>query len=168
MTIYLCGFMGCGKSTIGKIIAKKMGLGYCDSDNEIVKKEQMTIPEIFAQKGEPYFRNSEADTIKGFIGHNTVVSCGGGAMLNSQTADAVSEKGGIIVFIDVPFEVCYERIKGDSNRPIVMSSTKEELLERYNSRYPVYMQNSSVKVECDCSPMEAAEKIISAIKLISN
>ncbi|MDE5947037.1 MAG: shikimate kinase [Oscillospiraceae bacterium] len=167
MTIYLCGFMGCGKTTVGKIIAKKLGVSYFDSDDEIVIKEKMTIPEIFDKMGEPYFRESEAEVIKSFVNHKSVISCGGGAMLNAETAKAVSEKGGIIVFIDVPFENCYERIKGDSNRPIVVSSTKEQLLERYNTRYPVYLANSSVKIDGDCSPLEASERIISAIKFIN-
>jgi len=165
MTIYLCGFMGCGKTTVGKIIAKRLGLAYCDSDEEIIKKENMTIPEIFDKMGEPYFRKSEAETIKEFINHKAVISCGGGAMLNSDTAKSVSDNDGIIVFIDVPFDVCYERIKDDSNRPIAASSTREQLLERYNTRYPVYLKNSTLHVECNCSPMEAAERIVSAIKL---
>lgn len=165
MTLYLCGFMGCGKTTVGKIISKKLGLAYFDSDEEIVAKEKMTIPEIFDKMGEPYFRKSEAETIKSFVNHKAVVSCGGGAMLNSETAKSVTENGGIIIFIDVPFDVCYERIKDDSNRPIAVNSTREQLLERYNTRYPIYLENSTIRVECDCSPMEASEKIISAIKL---
>lgn len=165
MTIYLCGFMGCGKTTVGKIIAKKLGLAYLDSDEEIIKKEAMTIPEIFDKMGEPYFRKSEAETIKSFTGHKAVISCGGGAMLNYDTANYVSENNGIIIFIDVPFDVCYKRIKGDSNRPLASQSTREQLLERYITRYPIYMNNSTVRVECDCSPMESAERIISAIKL---
>lgn len=165
MTLYLCGFMGCGKTTVGKIISKKLGLAYFDSDEEIVAKEKMTIPEIFDKMGEPYFRKSEAETIKNFVNYKAVVSCGGGAMLNSETAKSVTENGGIIIFIDVPFDVCYERIKDDSNRPIAVNSTREQLLERYNTRYPIYLENSAIRIECDCSPMEASEKIISAIKL---
>lgn len=165
MTLYLCGFMGCGKTTVGKIISKKLGLAYFDSDEEIVAKEKMTIPEIFDKMGEPYFRKSEAETIKNFVNYKAVVSCGGGAMLNSETAKSVTENGGIIIFIDVPFDVCYERIKDDSNRPIAVNSTREQLLERYNTRYLIYLENSAIRVECDCSPMEASEKIISAIKL---
>lgn len=167
MTIYLCGFMGCGKTTVGKITAKKLGLSYHDTDEAVVEKEKMTIPEIFSQKGEPYFRTSEAETVKSFIGRNAVISCGGGAMLNTETAEAVKQNGGIIVFIDVPFADCYERIKDDSNRPIAVSSTKEQLEERYNNRYPVYEQNSSIKVDCQCSPMEACERIMSAVKLFN-
>lgn len=167
MTIFLCGFMGCGKTTAGKITAKKLGLSYIDTDELIVKNEGMTIPEIFSQKGESYFREIEAETVKNLCGTNAVISCGGGAMLNSNTA-FFAKKNSIIVFIDVPFETCYTRIKNDSNRPIVTSSTKEELLERYNHRYKIYLKNSTLKVFCGGTPSENAELIISAVKRGNN
>lgn len=163
MTIFLCGFMGCGKTTAGKLAAKKLGCGYMDTDELIVKNEGMSIPEIFAQKGEPYFRKVEAETVKSLCGKNLVVSCGGGAMLNGETAAAAAENG-IVVFLDVPFETCYERIKDDANRPIAVSSTKEQLLERFNQRYDVYSANSTVRVECTGTPMNNADAIIAAAK----
>ena len=76
MTVFLCGFMGCGKSTVGSLLAKKLGCGFCDTDELVVKSQGMTIPEIFAQKGEPYFRKVEAETVKSLCGKNTVVACG--------------------------------------------------------------------------------------------
>ena len=84
-------------------------------------------------------------------------------MLNSETAAAAAENG-IVVFLDVPFESCYERIRYDKNRPIAASSTREQLLERYNQRYQVYMKNSSVRVKCTGTPVENAEAVISAVK----
>ena len=98
MTVFLCGFMGCGKSTTGKILAKNLGLSYIDSDEFIVEQEGMTIPEIFEKKGEPYFRKVEAEGIKSLCGKNAVVSCGGGAMLNSDTA-AYARENGCVVFM---------------------------------------------------------------------
>lgn len=164
MTIFLCGFMGCGKSTIGQILAKKSGCGFCDTDELIVKNEGMTIPEIFSQKGEPYFRAVEAETVKSLCGKNTVVACGGGAMQNSETARAVRENGGTIVYLNVPFDVCYDRIKGDKNRPIVMNNTKEQLEEIYNNRRDIYMKNSTVMVEAVGSPAGIAGSIIDIIR----
>ena len=164
MTVFLCGFMGCGKSTIGKLTAKKLGCGFCDTDELIVKSQGMSIPEIFEKKGEPYFRETEAQTVKSLCGKPLVVACGGGAMLNPDTADAVKKNGGKIIFIDVPFNDCYERIKGDSNRPIVMSSTKEQLEERFRQRYGIYLKNSTVRIECTGSPVENAELIVNTVK----
>lgn len=63
MTIFLCGFMGCGKTTVGEILAKKLGLPLIDTDAYIVEQEGKSIPDIFAQDGEPYFRKKEAEAI---------------------------------------------------------------------------------------------------------
>ena len=164
MTIFLCGYMGCGKSTIGQILAKKSGCGFCDTDELIVKNQGMTIPEIFSQKGEPYFRTVEAETVKSLCGKNIVVACGGGAMQNSETAEAVRKNGGIIVYLNVPFDVCYKRIKNDSNRPIVMNNTKEQLEEIYNNRRDIYMKNSTIMVEAIGSPAEIVASIIDVIR----
>ena len=71
MTIYLCGFMGCGKSTIGKILARKTGLKFTDLDDYIEETEKMSIPEIFAEKGESYFREKEAKAVKDLSGWDT-------------------------------------------------------------------------------------------------
>lgn len=163
MTVFLCGFMGCGKSTIGKLAAKKLGCGFCDTDDLIVRTLDMTIPEIFAQKGEPFFRKTEAEIVKSLCGKTTVAACGGGAMLNPDTAKAAKESGSAVIFLDVPFEMCYERIKDDTNRPIVMNSTKKELEKLYNDRRSIYISNSTIRLECCGSPVEIAEQIASSI-----
>lgn len=163
MTIFLCGFMGCGKTTIGKLAAKKLGCAFFDTDELIVESQGMTIPEIFAEKGEPYFRGIEAETVKSMCGRNAVIACGGGAMLNPDTARAAAE-GGEIIFLDVPFENCYERICGDSNRPIAASSTKEELRERYNARYDVYSRHATIHIDSSGSPMKTVELILAEIR----
>ena len=63
-TVFLCGFMGCGKSTVGKLLAHKLGCGFTDMDNYIVEKQGMPIPQIFAEKGEDYFRDAETDAVR--------------------------------------------------------------------------------------------------------
>ena len=163
MTVFLCGFMGCGKSTSGKLAAKKLGCGFCDTDDLIVQDQGMTIPEIFAQKGEPHFRKVEADIVTGLCGKQVVAACGGGALLNPDTAKACRE-GGTVIFLDVPFETCYERIAGDANRPIAASSTKEELRERYNTRREIYLAHSDIQIDAAGSPVETAELIARAAK----
>lgn len=159
MTIFLCGFMGCGKTTVGKILAKKMGCSFYDTDELIVENQGMTIPEIFTQKGEPYFREIEADIVKSMCGKTAVISCGGGAMINPDTAKTVKDAGETIVFLDVDFDTCYERICGDSNRPIASSSTKEELKERFDKRYVLYKNHSTLQIDASGSPMETAEAV---------
>lgn len=163
-SIYLCGFMGCGKTTVGKILARRLGCGFYDMDEYITEREGMKIPEIFAVKGEPYFRQTETEVIKELADRRGVIACGGGAMLKKENAE-IASSAGTAVYIEIPFEDCYSRISGDKNRPIVMNNTKEGLEDIYNSRVPVYRQNSSVVVSGEGSPSEVAERIIEALKL---
>lgn len=164
MTIYLCGFMGCGKSTIGKMIATKTNMNFTDLDEYITCKEEMSIPEIFSQKGEPYFRAKEAEAVKELSGKNTVIACGGGTILNDNSATAARENG-VVIFLDVPFESCYERIKDDTNRPLVVNNTKEQLREIFDHRHDIYLKNSTLSLSADKSPFEICEDILSTIKI---
>ena len=84
-------------------------------------------------------------------------------MLNPDTAKAAKESGSAVIFLDVPFAMCYERIKDDTNRPIVMNSTKEELEKLYNDRRSIYISNSTIRLECCGSPVEIAEQIADSI-----
>lgn len=159
MTVFLCGFMGCGKTTIGKLAAKKMGCAFYDTDELIVENQGMSIPEIFEKKGEPYFRQVEAEIVKSMCGKSAVISCGGGAMINPDTAKYVAEAGEKIVFLDVDFDTCYERISCDTNRPIVMNNTKEQLENIFNERHKAYLKNSTVQINASGSPVEMAEEV---------
>lgn len=158
MTVFLCGFMGCGKTTIGKILAEKLKSDYIDMDEYIVEKENMSIPSIFEQKGEEYFRKKESEAVSELSLLNAVISCGGGAMINNKNAAVAAEKG-VTIFLDVPFEVCYSRIFSDTNRPIVQNNSKEQLEEIYRYRYEIYKKNSVFSVNADTTPEEAAENI---------
>ena len=86
MTIFLCGFMGCGKTTVGKVLSQMLRIPLIDTDEAIVESEGMSIPEIFEEKGEPYFRKVEAETVRSLCSKTAVAACGGGAMLNADTA----------------------------------------------------------------------------------
>lgn len=164
MAIFLCGFMGCGKSTVSVTLAKNLGCAYCDMDSMIVKKEGMTIPEIFEKKGEKYFRQAESRFIEELAEYKGVVSCGGGTMLNDINAEN-ARKNGTVIFINVPFEVCYERISGDTNRPMIVSKTKEEVKELFDQRYEKYKNNSDYSIDGTGSPMETAKLIIKTATL---
>lgn len=162
-TVFLCGFMGCGKSTIGKILAEKLGCGFVDMDNYIVEQQGMSIPQMFAEKGEEYFRNAETDAVRELSERPGVIACGGGAMLR-KTNSEIANSAGTVVFIDIPFESCYERISGDKNRPLVANNTKEELNHIFDGRAPVYRENSAVSVSGIGSPTEIADRIVSLLK----
>lgn len=157
MSVYLCGFMGCGKSHIGRMLALKLGMKLVDLDKYIVEAEKMTIPEIFEKFGEPHFRALEAKYIRE-LSDGYVVATGGGALLNDETAKFARESG-ISVYINTSFETCYLRIKGDKNRPLVMKNTPEQLEELYNTRAPIYRKNSTFMVNGNTRDYIIAEEI---------
>ena len=120
-SVYLCGFMGCGKSHIGRMLAAELDRKLVDLDRVIVEREGMSIPDIFAQFGEPHFRRLEAKYIRELSG-GYIVATGGGALINDETAE-FARQSGLSVYINTSFEICYERIKNDHNRPLVMKNT---------------------------------------------
>lgn len=162
-TIYLCGFMGCGKTTVGAALAGRLGMSCTDMDSFIEEREKMSIPRIFAEKGEPYFREKETEAVKLLGERGGIVACGGGAMLKKENAE-IASKLGKVVYIDVPYEICWERIAGDDNRPIVKANTKESLEEIYNGRKPLYCAHSDITVSGTGTPAEIAEQIMALTK----
>ncbi len=163
-SIYLCGFMGCGKSTVGKKLSHMLDCDFTDMDDYIVEKLGMDIPTIFAQKGEPFFRDTETEVIRELAGTNGIIACGGGAMLRKINSDTALENG-IVVFIDASFDTCYNRIKNDANRPIVQNNTYESLHNIYDERIPLYDAHSSVKISADGTADDIADRIISVLTL---
>lgn len=162
-TIFLCGFMGCGKTTIGKRLSSKYDLSFIDLDDYIVQKEKMTVPQIFSLKGEPYFRKAEAEALRETAEKYNVIATGGGTILNEVSAKTAADIG-ITIFIDTDFETCYERIKNDANRPLAVNNSKDRLMEIYNERRSVYIKNSCISISGSVSADSAAEKIIEISK----
>ena len=161
MTIFLCGFMGCGKSTIGSKLAKKLELDFVDMDSYIEKQANMTIPEIFDRYGESYFRDLETQAVQDLSSREGVIACGGGAMLREINAE-IARKSGQVVLLDVPFRTCYFRI-ADSDRPIVKRSTKQQLHQLYDERYVIYEKHCTHKVDVSRSINAAVRNIITAL-----
>lgn len=156
-SVYLCGFMGCGKTYTGKLLAKDLGVSFTDLDECICRKEGRSIPKIFEENGEPYFRRLESECIRELSGGG-VVATGGGALLDASNAKYANENG-YVVFLDASFPVCYARIKDDKNRPLVMKNTKEQLKELFDKRREIYLANSSIKVSAD----DNAKTVLKAI-----
>ncbi len=161
--IFLCGFMGCGKSTVGKILSKKTGRNFIDLDTYIEEQEKLDIPKIFEQKGEEYFRKIESEALANFGGTCGVIATGGGALLTKENGN-IAKNAGVVIFIDTPFSICYDRIKGDKNRPIAFSSTRKQLMERFEYRRPLYQKNSSIVVSGKGTPLEIVNHIIQNTK----
>ena len=156
--IYLCGFMGCGKTRTGKKLAKALGAQFADLDSYIVEKEGRTIPEIFAQEGEEHFRALEAKYIRE-MPENSVTALGGGAIINDNTARIAAESG-IVIFLDADFDLCYSRIRNDSNRPLAYNNPEEKVRELYDKRRPVYEQRSTFVIKAYGTPNRIVSEIL--------
>ncbi|MCL2109385.1 MAG: shikimate kinase [Oscillospiraceae bacterium] len=135
--VYLYGFMGSGKSYWGRKAASDLRLRFVDLDEYIAEHEHMQIPEIFAVKGEKYFRSLELTALKTV--HADIISLGGGALLSPEAA-AYAKNNAVVVLIDTPFETCYERVKSDGAdlRPNAAGKSFEELHALYKSRETHY------------------------------
>lgn len=146
--IYLVGFMGCGKSLIGRRLSFQLKMPYYDMDQEIVRQQGMTIPEIFAQHGEAYFRQLETEFLQNFRDEACIISTGGGVAMNAANRKILRQTG-LVFFLDATFEDIYKRIRNDVNRPIVQRSTKEELESLYYDRRKFYRQASHIRVKTE-------------------
>ncbi|MFJ7953425.1 shikimate kinase [Lysinibacillus sp. NPDC096418] len=143
--IYLVGFMGCGKSALGRRLSYLLKLPYYDMDHEIVRQQGMTIPEIFEKYGETRFREIETEFLENFRDEACIISTGGGVAIKEENRK-IMRRSGLVFFLDASFADIYKRIQHDLNRPIVQSSTKEELEELYHYRRKFYREAGHIQV----------------------
>lgn len=146
--IFLVGFMGSGKSAIGRRLSYFLKMPYYDMDREIVRQQGMSIPEIFERYGEAHFRNLETEFLKEFRNEACIIATGGGVAMNEENRK-VMRKSGLVFFLDATFEDIYARIKNDKNRPIVQQKTKDELQTLYNNRRRYYRDAAHIKVQTE-------------------
>jgi shikimate kinase len=140
-SVVLVGMMGAGKSSVGRRLAGRLGLPFVDADNEIEKAAGMSIPEIFANHGEPYFRAGEARVIARLLeGGPQVLATGGGAFMNAETRAAV-RAGSVSIWLRATLDVLSRRIKRRADRPLLKDSDPAETLRRLiDERYPIYAE----------------------------
>lgn len=143
--IYLIGFMGCGKSAIGRRLSYFLKIPYYDMDHEIVRQQGMTIPEIFEEYGESHFRMLETEFLRNFRNEACIIATGGGVAINDENRK-IMRRTGLVFFLDATFEDIYKRIKNDKNRPIVQRSSKKELELLFHNRRKYYRHAGHIRV----------------------
>jgi shikimate kinase len=153
--IYLVGFMGCGKSTVGRALAEELGWKFFDLDEEIEKQAGMTIPEVFEKQGEPAFRSMETQALRkrvqnAIMGRPQVISLGGGAFTIAENYD-LAENHGITIWLDTPFEVAARRVAAEGNRPLAKDPAR--FRDLYESRREAYAR-ADYRVESGDEPPE--------------
>ena len=128
-SIFLCGFMGCGKTTVGRILAKKTGREFVDMDKYIEKKENMTVSEIFALHGEDYFRDLEHSVCAELSQkEDLIVATGGGALTYKRNSDIIRQNA-TVLYLSVPLDVIAKRLKNDTTRPLLQRPDKEQAMK---------------------------------------
>ena len=159
--LVLLGMMGVGKTTIGKIVAKKQDMEFIDTDRSIEKKCSMSIVEIFKKKGEKFFRTEEQrEVLKSIRKSNCVIALGGGAFINEAIRNAVL-KNSISVWLDIDLKTLNERIKWSKKRPLLNNeNNKKKIDELYSERKKIY-KLANHKIDCERLDKEdVAKKII--------
>lgn len=146
--VYLVGYMGCGKSAIGKRISFAAKLPFYDMDTEIEKRMGLSIPEIFEQYGEAYFRELETEFLRSFRDEYCIIATGGGVAMRKENRE-IMRATGLVFFLNAPFRDIWRRIATDRNRPIVQRSSRADLEELYNERKPYYLNSAHFKVETE-------------------
>jgi shikimate kinase len=141
-SIVLVGMMGAGKSSIGRRLAQRLGIGFVDADAEIEAAAGMTIAEIFASYGEPDFRSGEARVIARLLdqGHQ-VLATGGGAFMNPETRAGIRLKG-VSVWLKAEFDVLMRRVKrrATADRPMLQGDPAQRIRHLMDERYPIYAE----------------------------
>lgn len=139
--LYLVGFMGTGKSTVGRALARRLDLQHIDSDHAIEELTGKRIPDIFAEKGETHFRHLEREFVES--GHPTegcVVSCGGGLVMAEGMIDELKTRGLVACLFASP-ETIVARTKGNANRPLLnVPDPQAKIEELLAEREPTYLQ----------------------------
>lgn len=159
--IVLTGFMGTGKTEIGRILSKKLGAKLIDIDTEIEKRQKMTITEIFKQHGEQRFRDIESEVIKEIAdAENAVISTGGGAVLRQENIDNLRKKGIIICLMASP-ETILKRTRHNKDRPLLqVENPLQKIKELIEFRKPFY-EKADLMVDTEGkNPLEVVEEII--------
>ena len=161
MMITLTGFMGSGKTTVGKVLADFLGCPFLDLDELIVKKAGKSIPEIFEQDGEPAFRLLEAkllrQTVEKYTENTAVLALGGGAILAPASAALLHDKT-VCIYLRATLDTLLARLAGETaGRPLA----DDAFAERLASREPLYEETAHVTLDTDgLSPDEVADEII--------
>ena len=159
--LVLLGMMAVGKTTLGKIVAKKQKLEFIDIDENIEKKNSMKITEIFDKRGEAFFRTEEEkEVLKSLKKKNCIIALGGGAFINEEIREDVL-KNAISVWLDVGIRTLNERVKWNRKRPLLKKDGNEKILkELYDERKKIY-KLANHKIICDkLNKEKLAKKII--------
>lgn len=162
--LVLVGMMGAGKTTVGRRLASRLDRQFLDSDEEIERAAQMTIPEIFEQRGEPEFRAGETRVIARVLKSlGVVLATGGGAFVNPETR-ALMKAEALTVWLKAEADILFERVSRRSNRPLLKTANPRATLEKLiEDRYPIYAEADVTVLSRDVPQDVVAGDVVDAV-----
>jgi shikimate kinase len=164
LNLYLIGMMGCGKTTIGQLLAQKLRYRFCDTDAAIVQSTGYEISQIFAESGEPTFRKIETQVLSEISAYTRlVVATGGGIILERMNWSYLHQ--GLVVWLDVPLETLIQRLQWDTTRPLLQDPDPQQKLKYLlEKRQPLYAQaDLRIKVPLKATPAQVIEQLLTEI-----
>jgi shikimate kinase len=163
--IVLVGPMGVGKSTVGQLLAERLGAGYRDTDDDIVAAQGRTIAEIFVEEGEPAFRAIEKQAVReALAGHDGVLALGGGAVLDPDTRALLA--GQRVVYLSMDVEEAVKRTGLNAARPLLAINPRKQWRELMEARRHLYEEVATVVVTTDGrTPEEVTRAALDALEL---
>lgn len=163
--LVLTGPMGVGKSTVGQLLAERLGVGYRDTDDDIVAAEGREISDIFVEDGEPAFRALEKEAVRqALASHDGVLSLGGGAILDADTRALLA--GERVVYLSMDVEEAVRRTGLGAARPLLAVNPRRQWRELMEARRSLYEETATAVVPTDGrTPEEVAEAVLDALEL---
>jgi shikimate kinase len=164
VNLYLIGMMGVGKTTVGKLLAEKIGYRFIDTDELITKVAGKSINEIFAENGETEFRQLESNVLAQVCSYTKLIIATGGGIVTQQYNWSYLHHG-LIVWLDVPIPILLERLAEDHTRPLLQDSDPEAKLRNLlEQRQPLYSQaDLHITIQATETPEEIATRILKTI-----
>jgi shikimate kinase len=161
-SICIIGFMGSGKTTIGKVLAERLGFTFFDTDEELEKWRNKKIPMIFQDEGEDMFRKYESETLRKMPGENSIIATGGGIVEQAKNRKWLKDHF-VVVYLEPSFETISDRLKADQSRPL-WNQEYEQKLMLYERRKPLYQMCANVIVDIhNQTTGQLADNIIDSI-----
>ncbi|MFF4267724.1 shikimate kinase [Streptomyces virginiae] len=163
--VVLVGPMGSGKSTVGALLAERLGVPYRDTDADIVVAQGREISDIFVDEGEPYFRDLERQAVAAAVaGHTGVLALGGGAVLDEGTRALLA--GLPVAYLSMDVEEAVRRVGLGAARPLLAVNPRRQWRELMDARRPLYTEVARVVVATDDrTPEEVAQAVLDALEL---